>query len=122
MNSSSIGSIRTVNKRGDPEFKPEKDELIIEIDRPSGSVLQNRHPMLNKTMQERERVIKLNYADMVQDIERQGEMHRELHRIAKLVFDGNKVVLMCWCNPLPCHGDHYVKKIYQIVKEMQKNN
>lgn len=33
-----------------------------------------------------------------------GKIKRELERIAKIA-EGIDVYLICWCAPLPCHGD-----------------
>jgi hypothetical protein len=41
-------------------------------------------------------------------------VRREIDRIAKLVRDGSKVALKCYCAPKECHGDNYIKKINEI--------
>ena len=35
----------------------------------------------------------------------QGDVYDEMHRLLDLARSGEEVVLVCWCHPLPCHGD-----------------
>lgn len=42
---------------------------------------------------------------------------RELVRIAKLVKEGKKVNLACYCKPKECHGDVLVKAINWLITE-----
>lgn len=109
------GHVYTANQR--VHDKIGKSVIQVRIDRPSGSVLQNRHPMRGKTATERARVIALNKADLERDRRVDGPMTQELRRIAAMVADGHEVALMCWCSPLPCHGDHYVEEIRTMAAE-----
>lgn len=40
-----------------------------------------------------------------------GPVWTEIRRIAKLVREGEDIMLMCWCKPLDCHGDILVSVI-----------
>ena len=78
-------------------------ELVVGIDRPSGSVLRNRHFMAQEV--QRAAVIARFREDLAADWRVRGPMHAELERIAELVRSGQNVALACWCAPKPCHGD-----------------
>lgn len=113
-----IGSVRVVNKRWDANVKAEEDEVVIDIDRPSGSPLQNHHPMQSKDARERQRVIGLNKHDLEVDLAQKGVRYTELKRIAAIVAEGSDVALQCWCAPQPCHGDDYVPIIKSMAEIM----
>lgn len=53
----------------------------------------------------REQVIEKYRAWLWEAIGRKGSVYRELVRLAGLHKAGEQVVLVCWCSPLPCHGD-----------------
>src|SRR4030066_309148 len=44
------------------------------------------------------------------EIKKRGEVYDELLHLAKLDIDG-EVTLVCYCKPLPCHGDVIAKAI-----------
>lgn len=107
-----MAGVRVVNKRkGGASAKP--GELVIGIDRPSGSVLRNQHFMAHEG--QRAEVITKFRADLVQDWCARGPMRAELERIAKLVRNGQSVALACWCAPKPCHGDVIKKAIEALL-------
>ncbi len=107
-----IMGIRVVNKRKDGT-KPRAGEIVIAIDRPSGSVLKNQHFMAHEGM--RDDVILKFSLDLTRDWNIHGPMHAEIERIAKLVRSGQDVALACWCAPKACHGDVIKQAIESIV-------
>ena len=44
------------------------------------------------------------------EIKKRGAVYNELLRLAKLDIDG-EVTLVCYCKPVPCHGDVIIKAI-----------
>lgn len=117
------GSIRVVNKRWDANIKAEENEVVIDIDRPSRSPLQNIHPITRKNdPDDRRRVIALNKADVDADILIKGPRYQELKRIASLLAEGNDVALQCWCAPQPCHGDDYIPILRGMVQSIEAVN
>jgi len=53
----------------------------------------------------REQVIEKYRVWLWEAVQEKGAVYRELVRLAGLHRAGEKVVLVCWCSPLPCHGD-----------------
>ena len=47
------------------------------------------------------------YAGWLQDqmFNKNSEVLAELDRLFALLLEHDKLVLICWCAPLPCHGD-----------------
>ena len=50
----------------------------------------------------------------------QGAAFDELHRIAKLVREGQDIKLVCWCAPLACHAD-IIKQVVEWINEHKTN-
>lgn len=97
-----MANVRVVSKRKGG-VQPARDELVVAIDRPSGSVLGNPYHMVRES--QRAEVIARFRADLAQDWREHGPMRAEVERIAELVRSGQGVALACWCAPKPCHGD-----------------
>lgn len=108
-----VGSVRVVSKRkGKGAVVAAADELVIDIDFSSGSVLGNRHRLLNyRDDEERSQRIAEFAKDLEDDCERRGPMLAEIKRIAALVESGSRVALQCWCKPRNCHGDVIADKV-----------
>jgi hypothetical protein len=109
-----IGSIRVGNKRADAAeaFKLDLGEEAINIDR-GNSVLANPYRICASLS--RKQCIALYRADLLKDIKAKGPMYQELARLAKLVTEGKQIVLLCWCKPLPCHGDVIVEQVERLI-------
>jgi len=45
-----------------------------------------------------------------------GEVEAEIERLAERVRSGERIAVVCWCAPLPCHGDHVRKAILKAAK------
>lgn len=107
-----MAGIRVVSKRK-TGVTARADELVVGIDRPSGSVLQNRHFMARED--QRAAVITSFREDLIDDWHAHGPMRTELQRIAELVRSGQDVALACWCAPKPCHGDVIKRAIEALL-------
>lgn len=97
----SLGTVRVGNKRKRSEAAPQPWEIAVNIDR--GSPLGNPYRITDGVG--RRKVIALYRKALENDWNRNGPMRVEIERIAELVRGGDDVVLLCWCAPLPCHGD-----------------
>lgn len=116
------GSIRVVNQRWNSDVKAEEDEVVIDISRTTNSPLQNRHPMREHSLRERDRVIDLNAEDLKVDMSKNGPMYAELKRIAAIVASGDNVALQCHCSPSRCHGENYIPVINAIADTLCSAN
>jgi hypothetical protein len=112
-----FGTIRLGNKRKDSPHKPKPGEVVIDIDRVN-PVLGNRHILHNhRDPKERAQVIADHKVDFQKDMEKKGPMYDALQNIAKQLEEGKNIILMCWCHDRPCHGNTYIEKIYDMIKE-----
>jgi hypothetical protein len=95
------GVFRIGNKRtGCPEqYQAEPWETIVNIDLPN--VLGNVHVNEDKTRAEK---IEAFRQDLLKDFAVRGPMYHACEAIVDLLMEGKDVILMCWCAPLPCHG------------------
>jgi hypothetical protein len=108
-----IGSVRVGNKRPYSDFKPEIDEVVINIDRPNP--LGNTFSITPE--RRREQVIELFRNDLELEIKRrEGPRYRAVLEIAEHLLSGRDVYLACWCKPLPCHGDVIVEVVERLLK------
>jgi hypothetical protein len=111
-----VGSIRTVSKRY-TGTQPEPGEIVIHIDR-TNKVLGNQHEMACRSLAERDRVIAANQVDIETDWARGGPISRALEQITARVLAGERVALACWCAPVACHGDNYVRVVRMRVAQL----
>jgi hypothetical protein len=44
----------------------------------------------------------------------------ECGRLAKRLLEGERIALMCWCSPQPCHGDIIRERVLQIYERAQE--
>lgn len=80
------------------------------IGRPS--VLGN--PFLMRGEQDREFVVQA-YRKYLWDCKKENnDVWQEVERLAKMVKDGKKIELKCFCSPKKCHGDVIAKAIEYI--------
>lgn len=73
----------------------------VRVDR--ASILGNPFPM--KKENQRGSVIAYFRQYLEQSRLSRAKEWREIERLAQRVADGEKLALMCWCSPKPCHGD-----------------
>jgi hypothetical protein len=76
----------------------------VYIGRPS--VLGNPYPVSTKTVQEHNRVCALYRVWLWEEIKKGilSPVYLELLKILEMARNDG-VSLVCWCKPLPCHGD-----------------
>lgn len=55
------------------------------------------------------------------EIKKRGKVYDELMRLLKLSEQGD-VILVCYCAPLPCHGDVIVKAIEWLKAQQRRTN
>ncbi len=109
------GTIRVVSKRAGG-VKAAAGEVVIDADR-KNPILGNRHVLSNHLdPAERSKVINAHASlDLTPDILAGGPIFKALHAIADRVQAGERIALACWCAPMPCHCDAYVKAVNHIV-------
>lgn len=107
------GTIRLGNKRVISDHKPEIGDVVVHIDRPN--LLCNPFPVNAKTC--RATSLMAFHADFGLEMERrQGPRYAEVCRIVGLLLEGKDVILMCWCHPLPCHGQTIKQWAEKLLK------
>lgn len=111
--------IRVVNVRGDDDFRATEDERVIVCHR-GNPVLGNRHPMRNKSLEERYRVIAENKRDLDEDLRIGGPMSAALNEAGRFLADGGNLALQCFCAPAKCHAENYAPVIVEIAKNELK--
>lgn len=110
--------VRVINLRGDPEFMANDDEKVISSNRTAGAVLGNIHIVKNRSMSERDRVIKLFGNTFKDDLAQQGPMWQICQNIADdIIRNKVKIALSCYCAPAPCHLHQVVPVIVQMVQQ-----
>jgi hypothetical protein len=107
------GTIRLGNKRSYSDHKPEAGERVIDIDRP--------HPLSNPFVVSKSAcrqtclfAFKLDFEGEMAKME--GKRFRLVQEIISKLREGQDVILMCWCHPLPCHGDTIKAYIEERLK------
>ena len=107
-----VGSLRTKVAKS---RKPKETDTVVRFDR-ANPILGNRHILYDPANSvERAKVILAYKRDLEFDIVTDGPMSKELHKLADKVLAGEHIIGMCWCSPLPCHGDHIVREVMKIV-------
>ena len=106
--------IRLLNKRDKTALYP-ADLMIYDIDRPSGSVLQNPFPLSDKDDDEERNGVIEHYRQYFHEQYKSNKrLYYMVEHLAKLVRDGEKIALRCWCHPKKCHGTVIIEKINAI--------
>jgi hypothetical protein len=112
-----IGSIRLGSKRKGSKLVPALDETVIDVDR-TNPILGNLYILSDHLdNEERDKVISLYAADLKEDEINKGPMICEIVKIGNQVLAGKKVICMCWCAPVKCHGDLIVERVNKYVRE-----
>lgn len=97
-------------KVGRVGHKTTAGHIPVFIGRPS--VLGN--PFLMRGEQDREFVVQA-YRKYLWDCKKENnDVWQEVERLAKMVKDGKKIELKCFCSPKKCHGDVIAKAIEYI--------
>lgn len=92
--------IRVVNVNGDKDFQAQSDEKVI-IGHRANPILGNKHPMKEKSMKERDRVIDEHKKDLEEDLKVKGPIYNILQKIAKdIVENQQKFAISCHCAPV----------------------
>lgn len=116
------GYIRITNKRKGKGPKPEPGETVLDGDR-SHPLLGNRHILHNpRDPDERARVIEAYRLDLEADWASQGPMCRAIQELADRVLANERIALQCWCAPLPCHLEHVLAKVRDVVRQRQPDH
>jgi hypothetical protein len=92
-------NIEVIKRGNTPTYRP------VYIGRPS--VLGNPYPAKIKSVQEHNRVCSEYRVWLWLEINKGlvSPVYRELLRLLSLVRQEDGLTLVCWCAPLPCHGD-----------------
>lgn len=53
--------------------------------------------------------------------ERRAPQVSEIQRLARLVLDGEDVVLLCWCSPKPCHAEIVAEVVVKLARRMGRS-
>ena len=106
-----LGYARLGNKRSGAPGKAGAGETAIDVDR-RNPVLGNPFVLHDhRDAAARAAVIERYRAKYEDDLRRDGPMARATAALADRVRDGERLVLMCWCWPKPCHGGLIVAEI-----------
>jgi len=110
------GSIRLGNKRANASSKPVYGETVVHIDS-TNPVLGNPYILRDhRDHAARANVISRYKVKYENDIANHGQMDRATHDLAKKVRNGERLILMCWCHPLPCHGNLIVGQVQRLLQ------
>jgi hypothetical protein len=111
-----IGTIKVGNKRAGAGYKPELSDVVINIDRPH--VLGN--PYVISRHCSRQHAIELFRNDLDREMHaQQGPRYKAICEIIEHLRAGRDVTLMCWCQPLDCHG-HYIKQMIEQLLQHER--
>lgn len=109
-NTTTEGSIRVVSHRAGSKVTPEKDETVIYIDR-SNALLGNPY----MTGRDGDRDYSIERHDQM--VDKVPVFRRLFNEWADRVIKGERIALSCWCKPKSCHGDNYVRRVEEIIRE-----
>jgi hypothetical protein len=112
------GYVRVGNLRAKvpKSSKPQPGEIAVRVDR-HNPVLGNQYILYDAAnSEERSRVINMYNKDLIFDKFIDGPMTKEIETLANRVIAGDRIILMCWCHPYPCHAHLIVEAIEIIVK------
>lgn len=119
-----FGQIKIGNKRkGGVKFDSSFE--LIDVDR-NHPILGNKHILHNHLDdEERARIIEAYRQDYNEDCSKNGPMLEATKVIARKVYKGQNVALMCWCGgpPInkPCHAEIIKAKIEEILKPYENS-
>jgi len=113
-----LGTIRLGNLRASvpKSRKPKEGDTVVRFDRVN-PILGNKHILYDAgNSEERAKVIALYKIDLNKDIQLKGPMFKAIEKLADKIIDGENIIGMCWCTPLPCHGSLIIEEVLKIVK------
>lgn len=96
-------SVLVGNLRADPDYAPDADETLVRGDREHPVLGNHGFAMKDKSLYERRRVIEAFARRLDLDTAQSGPLSRLIRDLARRAREGEKLRLMCWCSPLPCH-------------------
>ena len=103
-------SLIVVSKRQGAAFIPEGYTQIL-IDRNT--------PLGNRCYDDsRDLSIQKHRKWLKKQVREKTKIYRILKRIAKRLIGGEKIALVCWCSPKPCHGDNLKNEILKIRRRI----
>jgi Domain of unknown function (DUF4326) len=106
-----LGYARLGNKRAGAPGKPSPGETAIDVDR-RNPVLGNPFVLHDhRDAAARAEVIERYREKYDADLADSGPMSEATAALAERVRNGERLVLMCWCWPKPCHGGLIVGEI-----------
>ena len=100
-----VVNLRTHKKTGDPW------EVLID----RRTVLGNPYPLPKYSREESISLYQDRLVEVMSSMNQTPEIlviWNEMNRINALLEGHSKLVLMCWCKPLACHGD-VIKKVLE---------
>lgn len=102
-------TLRVVSKRkgGTPISE---GETPVEICRPS--LLQNDDVLVYES--QRAQCVAEHDVRFQRQYREDRFIRKEIDSLAARVRSGERIALVCWCAPKQCHGDNYVRKIFEI--------
>jgi len=114
-----FGNIYIGNKRSGAA-PPRKDTEVIHVDRVN-PILGNKYILEDyRDDIKRAEVLSKYKADYDADWERDGPMKQETLKIARKVYKGKSVSLLCWCAGAPtfraCHAEFIKYRIEEVLK------
>lgn len=109
------GDILILSKRSESAPAP-KGYTIIDITRTGSLRLGNESALLAKdNMTARLQSLADHRVQVKRDFDKKGHIYTVLHDLAARLKKGENFVFLCWCAPLPCHGEHYRELVYEIA-------
>lgn len=109
-----MNTIRLLNKRN-KNIKLDDDCIVIDIDR-SNPMFGNPILLNNKDDAEERASVLVEYTEYFNKrFDNDPEFRTAIYELVKLVRQGKKLCLSCWCHPLQCHGDVIISKVQSLV-------
>ncbi|HEY1453423.1 MAG TPA: DUF4326 domain-containing protein [Roseiarcus sp.] len=109
------GYVRLGNKRAGAPGRPGAGESAVDLDR-RNPVLDNPFALHDhRDTAARAAVIERYREKYDDDLRNGGPMAEATEALAQRVRSGERLVLMCWCWPKPCHGRLIVAEINRRV-------
>lgn len=104
-------SVVVVSKRaGSPPIPEGYEEVLIDRTTVFGN---------NEHRETRGKSIAAHKQYVKKKMKRGGYLKKKITLLAERVVRGERIALICWCHPKPCHGDNYKLIIDNLVEEMK---
>ena len=116
------GYVRLGAKRAGAPGKPGAGESAVDIDR-RNPVLGNPFVLHDhRDATARAEVIELYRAQFEDDLRAGGPMAAATAALAGRIRKGERLVLMCWCWPKPCHGNLIIAEINRRLRSEREKS